>query len=94
MAHEDELSFTLEEFGLTEEDLAAYEAAQQSQQLALNPYKQRPVGIDLQRRLVDTFIANARQGWEKAFQGMAGDDHLLDPEPIVLTEWETREWKW
>lgn len=41
-------------------------------------------------------IAVVRQGWEQAFQEMAvqGDDHLLDPEPLVLTEWETSEWAW
>jgi hypothetical protein len=25
---------------------------------------------------------------------MQGDDHLLDPEPLVLTEWEMSEWEW
>jgi antitoxin MazE len=37
-----------------------------------------------------------RQGWDQAFQAMAmqGDDHLLDPEPLVLTEWEMSEWEW
>ncbi|MCE7987371.1 MAG: AbrB/MazE/SpoVT family DNA-binding domain-containing protein [Caldilinea sp. CFX5] len=47
-------------------------------------------------QLVIRPIAAARQGWDQAFQAMAmqSDDHLLDPEPLVLTEWETSEWEW
>lgn len=120
MVRNDEFFFMLEEFGLTEDDLAAYKSAQQRQQLALNCPKQQPLSVDLQRRLdrlrqakaadspptqqerdqllrgLDTLVSDARQGWEQAFQGMtmANNDHLLDPEPIVLTKWETREWEW
>lgn len=47
-------------------------------------------------QLVIRPVTVARQGWEQAFQEMArqGDDHLLDPEPLLLTEWETSEWAW
>ena len=47
-------------------------------------------------QLVIRPVALARQGWEQVFQTMAeqGDDHLLDPEPLVLTEWEATEWAW
>ena len=47
-------------------------------------------------QLVIRPIAVVRQGWDQAFQTMAmqGDDHLLDPEPLVLTEWEMSEWEW
>lgn len=47
-------------------------------------------------QLVIRPVTVARQGWEQAFQAMAaqGDDHLLDPEPLALTEWEKSEWEW
>ena len=37
-----------------------------------------------------------RQGWDAQFQAMAeaGDDRLLDGEPLSLTEWEASEWRW
>jgi len=37
-----------------------------------------------------------RQQWEKAFELMAkaGDDQLLDDDPLILTEWEASEWEW
>jgi antitoxin MazE len=37
-----------------------------------------------------------RADWEAAFAEMAaqGDDQLLDDEPLVLTVWETDEWRW
>ncbi len=36
-----------------------------------------------------------RSGWDQAFQQMAraGDDQLLDPQPIS-TRWEDKEWQW
>ncbi len=39
---------------------------------------------------------SARQGWNAQFQAMAeaGDDRLLDAEPLVLTAWESEEWEW
>lgn len=39
-------------------------------------------------QLVIRPVVVARQGWEQAFQAMAlaGDDQLLDSEPLVLTE--------
>lgn len=47
-------------------------------------------------QLVIRPLALPRQGWEQAFQAMAvqGDDHLLDPEPLMPTEWEANEWVW
>lgn len=47
-------------------------------------------------QLVIRPVTVARQGWDQAFQAMAlaGDDQLLDSEPLVLTEWETNEWAW
>jgi antitoxin MazE len=39
----------------------------------------------------------ARAGWEEAFERMhaAGDDHLLDLDPVSqATEWEKSEWTW
>lgn len=47
-------------------------------------------------QLVIRPVAVARQGWEGAFQEMAlaGDDQLLDPEPLILTQWEATEWEW
>lgn len=37
-----------------------------------------------------------RQGWDAQFQAMAqaGDDVLLDGEPLALTAWENDEWTW
>ncbi len=37
-----------------------------------------------------------REGWEAQFIAMAqaGDDKLLDAEPLTLTEWEANEWEW
>jgi antitoxin MazE len=37
-----------------------------------------------------------RQGWDEQFQAMsaAGDDRLLDREPLSLTDWEASEWEW
>ena len=37
-----------------------------------------------------------RQQWAERFQAMAeaGDDQLLDDEPLILTEWEESEWEW
>ncbi|MCE7987367.1 MAG: hypothetical protein DYG89_39880 [Caldilinea sp. CFX5] len=55
----DELSFTLEEFGLTAADLTAYEAEQQRRQLALDTRKQRPLSTDLRRRLDNFRYAEA-----------------------------------
>ncbi len=47
-------------------------------------------------QLVIRPVTLARQGWEQAFQAMAqaGDDHLLDPDPLVETAWEAAEWAW
>ena len=47
-------------------------------------------------QLVIRPVTLARQGWDQAFQTMAqaGDDHLLDPAPLVETEWEAAEWAW
>ena len=38
----------------------------------------------------------SRQGWEAQFQAMAeaSEDHMLDAEPLQLTEWEAKEWEW
>ncbi len=38
----------------------------------------------------------SRQQWEEYFQAMAeaGDDRLLDDEPLTLTEWAESEWEW
>ncbi|MEZ4661320.1 MAG: hypothetical protein R2911_27535 [Caldilineaceae bacterium] len=47
----DESSFALEDFGLTEADVAAYEARQQTQKRAINPQHQQPLNANLQRRL-------------------------------------------
>ena len=35
-----------------------------------------------------------RQGWEEQFQAMAeaGDDSLLDAEPLILAKWEANNW--
>lgn len=37
-----------------------------------------------------------RQQWEAYFQAMAeaGEDRMLDDEPLTLTEWEESEWEW
>lgn len=37
-----------------------------------------------------------RAHWEEYFKAMveAGDDWLLDDEPLTLTEWEESEWEW
>ncbi|MFN8489449.1 MAG: AbrB/MazE/SpoVT family DNA-binding domain-containing protein [Caldilineaceae bacterium] len=47
-------------------------------------------------QLVIRPVVLPRQEWAQAFQAMAeqGDDRLLDPEPLTLTEWETSEWAW
>lgn len=44
-------AFTLADFGLTEDDVVAYEAKQERQRSALNLQKQRPLRPDLIRRL-------------------------------------------
>jgi antitoxin MazE len=38
----------------------------------------------------------ARQGWDEQFRAMveAGDDRLLDSEPLIFTGWEASEWEW
>ncbi len=48
---EDDTSFTPEEFGLTEADIAAYEANQQKQRAALPLHRQQPPDPELFRRL-------------------------------------------
>lgn len=47
----DDTSFTPEEFGLTEADIAAYEAEQKRQRTALNLQKQQVPDSDLIQRL-------------------------------------------
>lgn len=46
-----EPAFTLEDFGLTEADVAAYEAAQERQRSVLKLQQQRPLQPDIIRRL-------------------------------------------
>jgi antitoxin MazE len=47
-------------------------------------------------RLVISPARSARQGWDAQFEAMsqAGDDRLLDDEPVALTTWEAAEWDW
>jgi len=47
-------------------------------------------------RLILRSAAGRRQGWDEQFQRMAeqGDDQLLDGEPLILTQWEEKEWEW
>jgi antitoxin MazE len=37
-----------------------------------------------------------RHNWEEQFEAMAaaGDDRLLEEEPLTLTDWEEGEWEW
>jgi antitoxin MazE len=37
-----------------------------------------------------------RQNWEEQFKAMAaaGDDQLLDEDPISLSVWDEKEWVW
>ena len=39
---------------------------------------------------------SSRSGWAEQFRVMAecGDDHLLDPEALSLTDWDKSEWEW
>ena len=50
----------------------------------------------LSNRLVVRSVNQPRRQWEEYFKGMAeaGDDQLLDDEPLLLTEWEESEWEW
>ena len=55
------------------------------------------VEVEVQaNQLIIRATQSPRQGWEAQFQAMAeaGDDRLLDEEPLVLTEWEAQEWEW
>lgn len=47
-------------------------------------------------RLVIQVARRPREGWEAQFRLMAerGDDQLLDPESVMLTERDDREWEW
>ena len=47
-------------------------------------------------QLIVRSLHRPRQQWEEAFKAMAaaGDDQLLDEEPLTLTEWEESEWEW
>ncbi|RME79095.1 MAG: AbrB/MazE/SpoVT family DNA-binding domain-containing protein [Chloroflexi bacterium] len=47
-------------------------------------------------QLIVRSIQQPRQEWDEAFKAMAeaGDDQLLDSEPLTLTEWEEGEWEW
>jgi len=47
-------------------------------------------------QLIIRSVDQPRQQWNAAFKAMAeaGDDQLLDDEPLTLTEWEEREWEW
>ena len=62
-------------------------------QVGLNGDVQVEVEAD---RLILRPVAQRRQGWEEQFERMArnGDDKLLDGEPLILTEWEEKEWEW
>ncbi len=50
--------------------------------------------------LLDQLIVRSphqsRRRWDESFRAMAeaGDDSLLDDEPLILTEWEETEWEW
>lgn len=37
-----------------------------------------------------------RRQWDAHFKAMAeaGDDQLLDDEPLTLSDWEENEWEW
>ena len=50
----------------------------------------------LSNQLVVRSVNQPRRQWEAYFTAMAdaGDDQLLDDEPLVLTEWEESEWEW
>ncbi len=63
------------------------------EQVGLNGDVQVEVEND---RLILRPIVRRRQGWEEQFERMAkhGDDKLLDSEPMLLTEWEDKEWEW
>ncbi len=63
------------------------------EQVGLNGEVQMEVEAD---RLILRAVPGRRQGWEEQFREMArlGDDKLLDAEPLVLTEWEDKEWEW
>jgi antitoxin MazE len=47
-------------------------------------------------QLVIRSVHQPRRQWDESFKAMAeaGDDQLLDDEPLTLTEWEEREWEW
>lgn len=50
----------------------------------------------LRDQLVVRSAQQPRQQWEAYFQAMAeaGDDQLLDDDPLILTDWEECEWEW
>ena len=50
----------------------------------------------LSNRLVVRSVNQPRRQWEEYFKAMAdaGDDQLLDDEPLLLTDWEESEWEW
>jgi antitoxin MazE len=47
-------------------------------------------------QLIIRSVHQPRQQWDDYFKAMAeaGDDQLLDGEPLTLTEWEESEWEW
>jgi len=47
-------------------------------------------------QLVVRSVHRPRQQWDEYFKAMtaAGDNQLLDDEPLTLTDWEESEWEW
>ncbi len=45
--------------------------------------------------LIISPVHHPRNGWEEAFEAMAGegDDSLLLPEPFLAEEWDSGEWQ-
>lgn len=55
------------------------------------------VELEVQHQQIIIRAANRpRAGWEAAFREMAerGDDALLDPESVALSQWDEEEWEW
>jgi antitoxin MazE len=46
--------------------------------------------------LIIKSLKSSRKDWDAAFKRMAanGDNHLLDSETFIQTEWDESEWEW
>ena len=55
------------------------------------------VELDVEKnQIIIRPISNPREGWDKAFKGMAekGDDTLIIGDENISHSWDEEEWQW